>query len=226
MCIFEKYKLRRFCFFMRKSLFCKILICVAMMTAFAAKAEAQNSFYYDIANSNRKKSSAEMGISLAGVYMFTSPESTDVVLKPRIGIRGALSMAICWQKKYALQFDLAYLYNKVEAKRGETEYDVKAGTMEIPVMFSYRGIGPLRLNAGLVFSVVGTGRYDLVSERIEFGSLRPLMGYTVGVGVNLTQHLLIESRFTGGFKSTMNYFEGAEFYTRSSWLTLGIGYMF
>jgi CTP synthase len=81
-------------------------------------------------------------------------------------------------------------------------------------------------NAGLVFSVVGTGRYDLASERIEFGSLRPLMGYTVGVGVNLTQHLLIESRFTGGFKKTMNYFEGAEFYTRSSWLTLGIGYMF
>lgn len=211
---------------MRKRLFCRILICLALVTALTMEAEAQNNFYYDIANSSRQKSSAEMGISLAGVYMFTSPESTDVALNPRIGIRGALSMSICWQKKYALQFDLAYLHNKVEAKRDETEYDVKSGAMEIPVMFSYRGIGPLRLNAGLVFSIVGTGRYDLVSERIEFGSLRPLMGYTVGVGVNLTQHLLIESRFTGGFKKTMNYFEGAEFYTRSSWLTLGIGYMF
>lgn len=212
---------------MRKHLFCKILVCLLLTVASNLVVNAQNNIYYDMVGGGRQqKSSAEMGISLSGVYLFTSPESSVVALSPRIGIRGALSMSVCWHDSYALQFDLAYLYNKIEARRQSNEYDIKSGTMEIPVMFSYRGLRPMRFNVGIVFSVAGTGRYDLEWERIEFGSLRPLMGYTAGIGVNITRHLLLEGRFTGGFKKTLNYFEGIEFYARSQWLTFGIGYTF
>ena len=172
----------------------------------------------------RKKS--EMGVTLAGVYTFISPNVDAVQLTPRIGFRGALSMAMCWHESYALQFELAYLYNKIEAKRNPMQYDVKSGIMEIPIMFSYRGLWPLRLNVGPTLSLAGTGRYDLETERVEFGRLRPTLGLVAGVGVNLTQHLLLEARFTSSFAATSNYFEGVEFSTRSHWLTFGIGYMF
>ena len=209
---------------------CRVLM-VVLMVAFAVPSQAQShSYRHAMWQQPKPKTSVEMGLALAGAYMFTVPESELVSLKPRIGVRGALSMSICWHDSYALQLELAYLYNKVEAQTelfsDKRSYDVKVGAMEIPVMFSFRGINPMRLNLGVVFSAAATGRYDLEMERVEFGGLRPLAGYVVGVGVNLTPNLMLEARYTGGFSRTMNYFEGVEFYTNTQWLTLGVGYMF
>ncbi len=205
----------------RRVLLTVALICVALSL------QAQSlSYRRDIWQNPKPKTSAEMGFSLAGAYMFTSPDNELVSLKPRIGVRGAFSMSLCWHESYALQLELAYLYNKVEAQALQRSYDVKVGAMEIPVMFSYRGVRPLRFNLGVVLSAAATGRYDLEMERVEFGGLRPWAGYVAGVGVNLTPGLLLEARYTGGFLRTMNYFEGVEFHANTQWLTLGIGYMF
>lgn len=202
-----------------------LVVIVALCSVCDVQAQQLNR-YSSLYAIEKPKSSAEMGFTFSGVYLFTSQNNNQVNLKPRIGVRGALSMSLCWDESYALQLELAYIYNKIEAQYAQAQYDVKAGSMEIPVMFSYRGLYPLRLNAGVTFSVASTGRYDLAYERVEFGGLRPMVGYVGGIGVNLTRNLLLEARYTGGFSRTMNYFEGAEFYTRSGWFTLGIGYMF
>ena len=207
-------------------LVCRVLM-VVLMVVFAVPSQAQSySYRRAMWQQPKPKTSAEMGFTLAGAYMFTSPDNDIVALKPRIGVRGAFAMSICWHESYALQLELAYLYNKVEAEALQRSYDIKVGAMEVPVMFSYRGVNPLRFNLGVVFSAAATGRYDLEMERVEFGGLRPWAGYVAGVGVNLTPNLLLEARYTGGFSRTMNYFEGVEFYANTQWLTLGIGYMF
>ena len=211
---------------MRKVLIYKILLCVVLALGISSAVQAQHYGYASMYNTSRSGVKGEMGISLSGVYLFSSPSIDAVTLQPRIGARGALSMAMCWHESYALQLELAYLYNKIEAQRSPVQYDVKSGVVEIPVMFSYRVLWPLRFNVGANFSVVGTGRYDLTEERVEFGRLRPTLGLVAGVGVSLTQHLLLEARYTSSFTDTINYFEGLEFSTRSHWLTFGIGYMF
>ena len=48
----------------------------------------------------------------------------------------------------------------------------------------------------------------------------------VGLGVDISDHLLLEARYTGSFARSLNYFEGREFESRSKWVTLSIGYMF
>ena len=212
---------------MRNGLICSMLVAIIALCAVRDVQAQQLRNPYALYAVEKPKSSAEMGFTFAGVYLFTSQNNNNQVgLKPRIGVRGALSMSLCWHESYALQMELAYIYNKVEAQYAKAQYDVKTGSMEIPVMFSYRGVYPLRFNAGIAFSVASTGRYDLAYERVEFGGLRPMVGYVGGIGVNLSRNLLLEARYTGGFSRTMNYFEGAEFYTRSGWLTFGIGYMF
>ena len=122
--------------------------------------------------------------------------------------------------------EIGYLYNKIEAGVESNRLDVKSNVLEIPVLFSYRGLGRMRLNLGPQFSLGGTARYQLPSEKIEFGRLRSTVGYVVGLGVDISDHLLLEARYTGSFARSLNYFEGREFESRSKWVTLSIGYMF
>lgn len=168
----------------------------------------------------------EMGISLAAAYMGVSaPEGFS--LAPRLGFRGALVMSLCWQERYALQLELGYVFNKIRAEVSEEAgHDVRSGVMEIPLLFSLRGLGPLRLNVGPVLSLAGTGRYDSAQERIEFGRLRTTVGYAAGVGVQVSQHLTVDGRFTGNMGRTLNYYEGLECRNYAYWVTLGVSYMF
>ena len=135
-------------------------------------------------------------------------------------------MSLIWADYYALQMELAYLYNEIDASVGGFSAEVESSVFEIPLLFSYRGLGPVRLNIGPVLSLAGTARYDSGAERIEFGRMRSMVGYAVGAGVNLTRHLLLDARFTGNFSKPSNYFEGSEFSTSSYWAVLSLGYMF
>ena len=180
------------------------------------------SFYYFAADSPSKR--MEMGVSVGAAYMGMSAEGVD--LQPKLGMRGALTMSLCWYDALALQMELAYVYNKIEGKMGKSAYDVKSNVMEIPIMFSYRGLWPVRFNAGPVLSLAGTGRYSTGSEKLEFGRLRSTVGYTAGVGVNISDSVVLDARFTGNFARTDNYFEGVEFGSSSYWVGLNIGYMF
>ena len=173
----------------------------------------------------------EMGVSLSAAYMGISG-GDGVSLAPRLGVRGALVMSLCWSERYALQVELAYLFNKIRAERAAegsaagSGHDVRSNVMEIPLLFSLRGLGPLRLNVGPVLSLAGTGRYDSAQERIEFGRLRTTVGYAAGVGVQVSQHLTVDGRFTGNMGRTLNYYEGLEFRNYAYWVTLGVSYMF
>ena len=173
----------------------------------------------------RQSKRMEMGLSVGASFMDVSA-TEGVVLSPKVGVRGALSMSLEWQESYALQLELGYAHNKVEAERGATLYDVKANAMEIPILFSYRGLGIVRFNVGPVLSLSSAGRYSNGRERVEFGNVRSTLGYAAGVGVELTPKLLVDARLTGNFGRTDNYFEGLEFRSSAMWLTLGIGYMF
>lgn len=173
----------------------------------------------------RQSKRMEMGLSVGASFMDVSA-TEGVVLSPKVGVRGALSMSLEWQQSYALQLELGYAHNKVEAERGASLYDVKANVMEIPILFSYRGLGIVRFNVGPVLSLSSAGRYSNGRERVEFGNVRSTLGYAAGVGVELTPKLLVDARLTGNFGRTDNYFEGLEFRSSAMWLTLGIGYMF
>lgn len=173
----------------------------------------------------RQSKRMEMGLSVGASFMDVSA-TEGVVLSPKVGVRGALSMSLEWQESYALQLELGYAHNKVEAERGATLYDVKANVMEIPILFSYRGLGIVRFNVGPVLSLSSAGRYSNGRERVEFGNVRSTLGYAAGVGVELTPKLLVDARLMGNFGRTDNYFEGLEFRSSAMWLTLGIGYMF
>lgn len=168
----------------------------------------------------------EMGVSIGASYMGTSCSADMVSVSPKMGLRAALEMSMVWDKMYALQMEVAYLKNKADAVLGGRELTLDSSVVEVPLMFSYRGFSPLRVGAGVVLSPVASGRYDTEFERLEFGQMRSMVGYVADVGVNITQHLIIDARLMGNFGKVHNYFEGLEFTTRSWWASFGLVYMF
>ena len=202
-----------------------ILLTIIVLGAFQrCFAQEDYSSYLNQRAVKQSRSSVEMGIMAGASYLHTSASAVD--LSPKLGLRGALSMSLIWADYYALQMELAYLYNEIDASAGGFSANVESNVFEIPVLFSYRGLGPVRLNVGPVLSLAGTARYDSGAERIEFGRMRSTIGYAVGAGVNLTRHLLLDARFTGNFSKPINYFEGHEFSTPNYWAVLSLGYMF
>ena len=202
-------------------LWCSIVFTIVALLGYV-DGWAQSSYYFASADSPSKR--VEMGVSVGAAYMGMSADGVE--LQPKLGMRGALTMSLCWYDAFALQMELAYVHNKIEGKLGKSEYDIKSNVMEIPIMFSYRALWPVRFNVGPVLSLAGTGRYSTGSEKLEFGRLRSTVGYTAGVGVNLSDSLVLDARFTGNFARTDNYFEGVEFRSSSYWVGLNIGYMF
>lgn len=202
---------------------CVIYLITLIAVLFSSRSVAQG--YYGSIRSPQKR--AEMGISVGATAPFMTTHSSDgVSLSPKAGMRAAMMMALVWHDEYALQVELAYLYNNINASRQGVEYDVKSNVMEIPLMFSYRGLGAMRFNVGPVLSLAASGKYSNGAERIEFGRVRPTVGYTAGVGVAVSQHIVIDARFTGGLRRTNNYFEGAEFLSSAYWAMLSVSYLF
>lgn len=184
------------------------------------------SYLYRTEYGRRYAARMEMGVSLAAAYMGVSA-AEGFPLAPRLGVRGALVMSLCWAERYGLQLELGYVFNKIRAEGADgVGHDVRSNVMEIPLLFSLRGMGPLRLNVGPVLSLAGTGRYDAGTERVEFGRLRTTVGYSAGASVALSQHLAVDARFTGNMGRTLNYYEGLEGRNYGYWATLGLCYMF
>lgn len=168
----------------------------------------------------------EMGVTISASYMGLESSTDVVALSPKMGVRAALEMSLLWEQKYALQMEVAYVTNKADVALGNRASELKSSIVEVPLIFSYRGLKPLRIGAGVVLSPIASGRYDAGYERLEFGQMRSMVGYVADVGVKLTQHLLLDARFVGSIGEANNYFEGAEFTTRSWSLSFGLGYMF
>ncbi|MBO5893954.1 MAG: PorT family protein [Alistipes sp.] len=187
---------------------------------------AQNYNYYSFSGDDMIRRSVEMGVAVGANYMNLSSSNPAVELSPKMGMRAALQFSLQWDRAYALQMEVGYLYNKIDASLGQRKSQIKSNLVEVPVMFSYRGLRPMRFGAGVVLTPLAAGRYDTEYERLEAGQMRSLVGYVAQVGVSLTQHLLIDARFTGSLGKTSNYFEGVEYAMRGWWLSVGIGYMF
>lgn len=196
------------------------IVLIILLSCCGIEAMAQG----DYVGLRRPTKRMEMGVSVGAAYMGLMASEAD--LKPKFGVRGALSMSLCWQEQFAMQLEVAYIYNKIDARVGEELYDVKSNVMEVPLLFSYRGLWPLRFNVGPVLSLGGTARYSNGEQRIEFGRLRSTLGYAAGMGVSLGDNILLDARFTSNFGRTDNYFEGKEFRSMAYWATLSIGYMF
>jgi hypothetical protein len=215
-----------------------LLVACGAMGAVCAQSYNYTSYKNSNTGDDMINRSAEMGVMVGANYMDITPSTTEMTLAPKIGFRGGVHFSLVWEHKYALQMEVAYAFNKIDATMQGSTVEVSSNVVEVPVMFSYRGLKPLRVGAGIVLSPIASGRYVLGYERLEFGQVRPTVGWIANVGVNLTRRLLLDARFVGGFGSVQNALsvepmtdnkplgQAVEFRTRSWQAMFSLGYMF
>ena len=84
---------------------------------------------------------------------------------------------------------------------GGREINLKSNSIDVPVLVSLRLLNPLRIYAGPVFTVMNDCKQKSGGDLLDFGRVRPSVSYTVGAGIVLMRHLLIDLRYNGQFRS-------------------------
>lgn len=198
-----------------------LLALFMILTDVSAQMTEYNRLYYGL---ERPEKRVEMGITAGASYMFNSSSVVDT--SPRMGVRASLVMAMCWHEQFALQGEVAYISSNLDISHAGVSHRVKSNIFEVPILFSYRGIRRVRINVGPVLNLASASRYSLTHERVEAGQLRSTVGYSAGLAVEISRHVVLDARYTGNFASTDCYFEGEEYQMRSGWAMFSIGYMF
>ena len=157
----------------------------------------------------------------------TDMDHTDVKNKLgwQVGMVTAVKVGII-----AIEPQILYVRQGLRIRpEGGREVNLKSNSIDVPVLVSLRLLNPLRIYAGPVFTVMNDCKQKSGGDLLDFGRIRPTLSYTVGAGVVLMRHLLIDLRYNGQFKGKEDVVlpDGSRLdKLRSYNVALSVGYLF
>lgn len=135
-----------------------------------------------------------------------------------------------------IQPELLYTVNSFKLKstslrnNGESVYStVRVKNIELPVLASFKFLF-LRLNAGPVFNLMNQTKVAETTDKIEASTLKPSVGYALGVGFSL-RDIDFDLRYRGEFAKTKHSFKvadspSADYRGKFNGWNVSIGYLF
>ena len=182
---------------------CKFLIIALLLSILTLPSSAQSRGYDDYGRSGRSGSAikgVEWGV-LAGLnFPHFSTSGPDFGIDNRLGWQAGLQIGL---KFRYFTIGPEVLYVRQSIKLSHADYGtlkIKTNSIDIPLIFSLRALPMLRINVGPVFTVMNDCKQKSGGDLLDFGRVRPTMSYTVGAGVKLLGHLLVDLRYNGQFK--------------------------
>ena len=130
----------------------------------------------------------------------TNMSKTDV--KNKLGWQAGIVTAVNLGA-FAVEPQILYVRQGLRIRpEGGKEINLKSNSIDVPVLASFRLLNPVRIYAGPVFTVMNDCKQKSGGDLQDFfGRVRPTLSYTVGAGVVLMRHLLIDLRYNGQFRS-------------------------
>lgn len=217
----------------------KILLLLAGIFTFTATSMAANpksDFTQENSSKGGSRLRTEWGLTGAVYYntmqLVDKPHDTAVATlstRPRLGYGVGLHMALKIGRFFAIQPEINYHYSSIKSSDSKMKRNanVKINTVDIPVLLSFRFGNIFRLNAGPLFTVMNNCYYtDSEGEKQMFGNTRPTFGYSAGAAVVLFRKLMLDVRYMGYFKPTLQNYKGVEFNSRNASIALKVGFLF
>lgn len=131
---------------------------------------------------------------------------------------------------FAIEPQILYVRQGLRIRpEGSGELNLKSNSIDVPVLVSLRLLNPVRIYAGPVFTVMNDCKRKDGGDLLDFGRVRPTMSYTVGAGVVLLRHLLIDVRYNGQFRGKRDVVlpDGSRLDNLRSYnVALSVGYIF
>lgn len=127
-----------------------------------------------------------------------SDSRTDI--KNKLGWQAGIVAAVNFGV-FAVEPQILYVRQGLRIHpQGGKEINLKSNSIDVPLLVSLRLLHPVRIYAGPVFTVMNDCKQKSGGDLLNFSRIRPTMSYTVGLGVVLMRHLLIDLRYNGQFK--------------------------
>ena len=129
----------------------------------------------------------------------TNMDATDI--RNKMGWQAGIVTAVKLGA-FAVEPQILYVRQGLRIRpEGGDELNLKSNSIDVPVLGSFRLLSPLRVFVGPVFTVMNDCKQKSGRDLIDFGRIRPSVSYTVGAGIVLLRHLLIDVRYNGQFRS-------------------------
>ena len=153
------------------------------------------------AAAQRPRARVEWGV-IGGINIpdyTTNMKAADV--KNKLGWQAGIVTAVNLGA-FAVEPQILYVRQGLRIRpEGGKEINLKSNSIDVPVLASFRLLNPVRIYAGPVFTVMNDCKQKSGGDLLDFGRIRPTLSYTVGAGVVLMRHLLIDLRYNGQFRS-------------------------
>ena len=153
------------------------------------------------AAAQRPRARVEWGV-IGGINIpdyTTNMKAADV--KNKLGWQAGIVTAVNLGA-FAVEPQILYVRQGLRIRpEGAKEINLKSNSIDVPVLASFRRLKPVRIYAGPVFTVMNDCKQKSGGDLLDFGRIRPTLSYTVGAGVVLMRHLLIDLRYNGQFRS-------------------------
>ncbi len=117
---------------------------------------------------------------------------------------------------------------RIRTADGES-LNLRSNSIDVPVLASLRLLHPVRIYVGPVFTVMNDCKRKSGGDLLDFGRIRPTVSYTIGAGVVLMRHLMVDLRYNGQFRSKHDVVlpDGSELdKLRTFNVALSVGYIF
>lgn len=172
---------------MMQRLFTLALAAMLLMTASTLKAQNLNVQWGITAGVNMADYSVK---ALKGQSISYDKVKND--LGWQVGLMASVNIG-----RLAIEPQILYVRHSTELTHGTTKNALKSNSLDVPLLVSLRLIGPLRVMAGPVFTVLNdnTGLKDLSIDQ-----LRSTCSYALGVEARILQKLRLDVRYNGQFK--------------------------
>lgn len=172
---------------MMKRLFTLALAAILLMTASTLKAQNLNVQWGITAGVNMADYSVK---ALKGQSISYDKVKND--LGWQVGLMASVNIG-----RLAIEPQILYVRHSTELTQGTMKNALKSNSLDVPILVSFRLIGPLRVMAGPVFTVLNdnTGLKDLSIDQ-----LRSTCSYALGVEARILQKLRLDVRYNGQFK--------------------------
>ncbi|MDO4757629.1 MAG: outer membrane beta-barrel protein [Rikenellaceae bacterium] len=99
--------------------------------------------------------------------------------------------------RLSIEPQIIYVRNKTKFVNDGRSNSVKNNSLDVPILISYRILGPLRVMAGPVFTVMDD---NSGWEDISFDQMRSTCSYAVGLEARILQKVRFDVRYNGQFK--------------------------
>ena len=181
------------------------------------------------AAAQRPRARVEWGV-IGGINIpdyTTNMKAADV--KNKLGWQAGIVTAVNLGA-FAVEPQILYVRQGLRIRpEGAKEINLKSNSIDVPVLASFRLLKPVRIYAGPVFTVMNDCKQKSGGDLVDFGRVRPTLSYSVGAGVKLLRHLLVDVRFNGQFRAKHDVVlpDGARLdKLRSYNVALSLGYLF